>query len=160
MAGCPFLFGPPFDVTGIYTGDFTVGEDNVTNGSIFMECPLELDLMQEASAVSGTVAMDFECIAGGQLLADLDLLPQQLFDLDPIDINGAVLPNGNVTFASDGLLNECEEEFCISVAFSGEGADTDGDGMMDVIMGTWVGTIQVDMQTLPLIGEFGAEFAS
>jgi hypothetical protein len=154
LAGCPFGTLTPFNTTGTYTGTWNTGEQGVE------ACPITLTLEQDMSAslidrnrVTGTVTLDLSCLGVAELLVDA------LVDLDPIEVTGALLPNGAVELRSPDILDECPEGGCVRIALLSQGVDDDSDGGMDLLEGTWIGTIHVSPElVLPLTGDFATQF--
>lgn len=154
LAGCPFGTLTPFNTTGTYSGTWSTGEQGVE------ACPITLTLTQDLSAslidrnrIEGTVTLDLTCLGVAELLVDA------LLDLEPIEVTGALLPNGAVELRSPDILEGCPEGGCVRIALLGQGVDEDADGGMDLLEGTWIGTIHVSPElVLPLTGDFATQF--
>lgn len=156
FAGCPGL-NPPFDATGSYDGTFTLGAGAT---QIAQNCEITLDLEQNFDAgpirnakVAGTVELSLACV-GGDVPPVLDGVLGTLLGVEPIDVSGAVLPDGTLELNTDGLLNECPTNDCERLVLLGSGKDTDRDGKMDTYTGTIGGLVQVSGNLVPLVGNF------
>lgn len=154
LAGCPISTFTPFNTTGTYTGTWNTGLDIVD------ACPITLTLNQDLSAsflernrVSGTVTLDLSCLGVAELLVDA------LVDLPPLEVSGALLPNGTLELRSPDILEGCPEGGCVRIALLGNGVDDDQDGGMDLFEGSYVATVHVSPELqIPLTGEFATQF--
>lgn len=166
LSGCPQL-QPPFDATGSYAGTFSLGAGETV---LAENCDITLALTQNVNAapfentrVSGTVNLSLACVVtGGQKDAVQDLLDGvlgQLLGVEPIDVEGVLLPNGTLTLSTEGLLDECTGEDCEKLLLIGQGVDTDDDGKMDKYSGTIGGLVQVSGNLVPLLGNFTSDVA-
>lgn len=162
FAGCPGL-NPPYDATGTYEGTFTLGAGAT---QIAQNCAITLKLEQNIDAgpvrnakVAGTVELSLACV-GGDVPPVLDGVLGTLLGVEPIEVSGAMLPDGTLELNTDGLLNECPTNDCERLVLLGSTLDTDKDGKMDTYTGTIGGLVQVSGSLVPLIGNFTTAVAT
>lgn len=157
LPGCPAL-DPPFDTTGDYSGTFAIGTEDI---GIVDGCTLAISLEQDVDTkifdewrVSGTVELNFSCILGQELSGLLGLLADEAFSVDPIEVEGLLLPDGTLELNTPDLFDACPETGCAKLAMLGEGVDDNRDGAMDSYSGAFGGVLQLGTTQVPVIGEF------
>ena len=104
--------------------------------------------------VAGIIAV------GGDVPPVLDGVLGTLLGVEPIEVSGAMLPDGTLELNTDGLLNECPTNDCERLVLLGSTLDTDKDGKMDTYTGTIGGLVQVSGSLVPLIGNFTTAVAT
>lgn len=140
VAGCTCT--PVDDVRGTYTGTWRVGDnenDPGCNVTIALNESVEDGLTAE---VTGVGTLNFSCITSGL----------------PAPFNSAIQINEQTqalvgTYSALGTITlrepenfECPNATCLRVRLFGEGVDTDEDGEVNEIAGTWNLVIKVDGQ--------------
>jgi len=148
--GCPRLFPPAFDAAGDYIGTWMTELSNEG-------CEITMKLTQErgglfdiGDTLDGEVTFSFDCIPLGNVVAPL-------LGLGPVPVEGIVGPQGRIVLASDDITGECVEGTCFKIVLEAQGADSDNNGKMDTMEGTWAGAIIVNNTPLPITGTFEAE---
>ncbi len=144
-------------VNGRYEGVTGLGVEEsglVVDLTLSMDLHNSLDGLSEGKNVVGTVELGFE---GGEVLGLLGALG--LFDVSkllpgPVEVQGAIAPDGYLLLSTLDLLETCDSGACLRLAFVGQGEDTDGDSTMDVCAGTWTGVFWQEDIPIPLYGDF------
>lgn len=152
--GCGMIVSLDQNVQGIPFADGKL-EGTV---SLSFACLLPESLTGMAAA-AGAANLSTALAAPGNGGADLGaaanlLGAASLLNLANIPVSGVLLPDGTLELNTPDFLGECTEARCVSLALVGEGADWDGDGMMDQLEGNFGGTISGEFGTLPLAGSF------
>jgi hypothetical protein len=121
----------PFDATGAYAGAWSgvvtvLQPDGTSAGNIELSCAFALELVHEHelvyplnTAIVGTISFDMSC---------LDSLGLDLPEV-AIPVAGVVDETGAITLTMGG----CVDDVCAVLELIGQGADVDGDGLMDLL---------------------------
>lgn len=140
VAGCSWIsVSPPFDVTGAYRGVWTgklLGGDEKPR-----MCSLSLSLENEGDyevlrgfVFSGTATVYFTCASLLDDIAD-DGLPTRL----STEVTGYITPTGRITLVSA----ETDGDTTLAISITGRGRDTDDNGEMDTLSGSWSLAVKV-----------------
>ncbi|MBP8128993.1 MAG: hypothetical protein KA184_05385 [Candidatus Hydrogenedentes bacterium] len=154
LAGCPLYPVPPYNASGTYEGDWSsyipvLGDEPVV-------CTLKLEFEQETLLnvyplnhyIQGKVTFDFSCPLVSVLLLLLGLPQQVSYDI----VVGSMQPDGTVNLVcSDNL-----EGFTSVATVQAATADTDEDGFMDTLEGTWYFTVPTGSVPVLVEGDFTA----
>lgn len=143
LSGCPELLRG-MDASGAFDGAWLVATSEEEAPA--EACPLSMDLTQivfaddpiESTEVTGFVTLDFTCFGTLQLLLEF-----QDLEVGEVEVVGNLLPGGNLILRSADLLGGCRSDICISLILVGVGVDSDGDGTMDSVSGTWSALLPV-----------------
>jgi len=134
LSGCPEGPPPPFDTTGTYAGEWWGTSDDALQE--ITSCPLTMTLSQDLTrlypgdhGVEGTVVVDYSCLD----------LPEWVGEVPPatVQVAGLLADDGTFSLVSGG----CGTGICVVLGLTGQGADTDADGLMDTYAGQWTYTI-------------------
>ena len=143
LTGCPEWPPPPFDTTGTYAGEWWGATEDQTQE--IASCPLTMTLTQVLTrpypadhVVEGTVVVNYLCLD----------LPQWVAEIPPatVQVTGLLADDGTFTLIS----GTCGTGLCVALTLTGEGEDTDDDGLMDTYAGDWAYNI-----LLPGVPPFG-----
>lgn len=152
---CPNWPKPPFDTTGLYKGTWS-GQttEPAPKQQAVEDCPLTIHLQQNVNAaypgdhgVKGTVEIDYSCVEWPDWVT-------QTPPASTVQVGGLLADDGTLTL----LSGACGTGICLVLALSGQGADTDGDGLMDTYSGAWSFTILLaGVQPFGVTGTFETE---
>ncbi len=153
--GCPA--SDPFEVHGTYRGSASIA---LEEGETLGEAPLvirlkrEWDGTQPSNMYTGTVAVELTTGGGDALAEALGLSDASSLDFEPALVTGEVEPSGLLRVFTPDVFSDCEEEICLRMVLSGQGADANGNLFMDQYDGTWAGLIWVGEERTPVSGTF------